>query len=104
MGEFIAAATQMYDHVIIDGPPVLGFADAPLLAAAVEGTLFVVESRNTRRAQARGAVRRLSMGNSRILGVVFTKFNAKSAAYGGYDYAYDYNYGSEERARKADQP
>ena len=104
VGEFIAAATQMYDHVIIDGPPVLGFADAPLLAAAVEGTLFVVESRSTRRAQARGAIRRLSIGRGRILGVVFTKFNAKSAAYGGYDYAYDYNYGAQEKARKADQP
>lgn len=104
VGEFIAAATQMYDHVVIDGPPVLGFADAPLLAAAVEGTLFVVESRSTRRAQARGAVRRLAMGRGRILGIVFTKFNAKSAAYGGYDYAYDYNYGAQEKARKADLP
>ncbi|MES2835248.1 MAG: polysaccharide biosynthesis tyrosine autokinase [Pseudomonadota bacterium] len=103
VGEFIAAATQMYDHVIIDGPPVLGFADAPLLAAAVEGTLFVVESRSTRRAQARGAIRRLSIGRGRILGVVFTKFNAKSAAYGGYDYAYDYNYGAQQKARKDDR-
>lgn len=102
VGEFIATATQMYDHVVIDGPPVLGFADAPLLAAAVEGTLFVVESRSTRRAQARGAIRRLSMGRGRILGVVFTKFNAKSAAYGGYDYAYDYNYGAQAKGRKAD--
>ena len=104
VGEFIATATQMYDHVVIDGPPVLGFADAPLLAAAVQGTLFVVESRSTRRAQARGAIRRLSMGHGRILGVVFTKFNAKSAAYGGYDYAYDYNYGAQAKARQAERP
>lgn len=102
VGQFIAQATQMYDHVVIDGPPVLGFADAPLLAAAVEGTLFVVESRSTRRAQARGAIRRLSMGRGRILGVVLAKFNAKSAAYGGYDYAYDYNYGGgEAKGKKA---
>ncbi|NBB51071.1 polysaccharide biosynthesis tyrosine autokinase [Rhizobium sp. CRIBSB] len=99
----IAEATAHYDHIVIDGPPVLGFADAPLLAAAVEGTLFVVESRSTRRAQARGAIRRLSIGSGRILGVVFTKFNAKAASYGGYDYAYDYNYGMEERRRKAEE-
>ena len=103
VGEFIEQATQLYDHVVIDGPPVLGFADAPLLAAAVEGTLFVVESRSTRRAQARGAVRRLSIGRGRILGIVFTKFNAKSAAYGGYDYAYDYNYGVDQSRRKGEQ-
>ena len=87
--------------MIIDGPPVLGFADAPLLASAADGTLFVIESRGTRRGQARGAIRRLLMGNSRIIGTVMTKFNARSANYGGYDYAYDYDYGAREtRGRK----
>lgn len=81
------------DHVVIDGPPVLGFADAPLLSAAVDGTLFVLESRGTRRAQARGALRRLTMGRGRLLGGVLTKFNTKATQYGGYDYAYDYSYG-----------
>lgn len=83
----------IYDHVVIDGPPVLGFADAPLLASAVNGTVFVLEARGTRRGQARGALRRLSVGSSHILGGVLTKFNAKDVQYGGYDYAYDYHYG-----------
>lgn len=87
------------DHVVIDGPPVLGFADAPLLASAVGGTIFVLESRGTRRAQARGALRRLTMGTGRLLGGVLTKFNTKTTQYGGYDYAYDYNYGAERAAR-----
>lgn len=86
-------ASHLYDHVVIDGPPVLGFADAPLLASAVGGTIFVLEAKGTRRAQARGALRRLSIGNSRILGAVLTKFNNKAVQYGGYDYAYDYHYG-----------
>ena len=34
--------------VIVDGPPVLGLADAPLLGAACRGTLLVVESGKTR--------------------------------------------------------
>ncbi|MFJ6023042.1 GumC family protein [Brevundimonas sp. NPDC092305] len=87
-------AMQTYDHIVIDGPPVLGFADAPLLASAVRGTVFVLESKGTRRAQARGALRRLGVGNSRILGVVLTKFNTKAVQYGSYDYSYDYNYGA----------
>lgn len=86
-------ASHLYDHIVIDGPPVLGFADAPLLASAVGGTIFVLEAKGTRRAQARGALRRLSIGNSRILGAVLTKFNNKAIQYGGYDYAYDYHYG-----------
>lgn len=94
MKELLLSARAAYDHVVIDGPPVLGFADAPLLASIVEGTLFVVQSRGTRRGQARGALRRLAQGRSRILGVVLTKFNTKATTYGNYDYAYDYHYGS----------
>jgi polysaccharide biosynthesis transport protein len=86
-------ATSVYDHVVIDGPPVLGFADAPLLASAVGGTVFVLEARGTRRAQARGALRRLGVGSAHILGAVLTKFNTKTVQYGGYDYTYDYHYG-----------
>ena len=94
--QLLAEARKHYDHVIIDGPPVLGFADAPLLAAAVEGTLFVIESRGTRRGQARGALRRLLIGDSRIIGTIMTKFNAQTANYGGYEYAYDYDYGARD--------
>lgn len=91
--QVLAEASAIYDHVIIDGPPVLGFADAPLLASSVAGTLFTLESRGTRRAQARGALRRLAWGSARILGAVMTKFNTKAVQYGGYDYNYDYDYG-----------
>ncbi|WP_374600453.1 GumC family protein [Brevundimonas sp.] len=93
--EFLAEAAKNFDHVVIDGPPVLGFADAPLLAANVGGALFVLESRGTRRGQARGALKRLRVGRARLLGAVLTKFNTKATVYGGYDYAYDYNYGGD---------
>ena len=98
--------TQMaegFDHVVIDGPPVLGLADAPLLASAVGGVIFVLESKATRRAQARGALRRLLMGNGRLLGGVMTKFNVKATQYGGYDYAYDYNYGQQGARGRRDK-
>lgn len=91
---FMEEAQAAFDYVVIDGPPVLGFADAPLLASAVGGTLFVLESRGTRRGQARGALQRLEMGKSKLLGAVLTKFNTRTTSYGGYDYAYDYEYGA----------
>lgn len=93
-------AARTYEHVVIDGPPVLGFADAPLLASAVGGTVFVLEAKGTRRAQARGALNRLGVGNSHILGVVLSKFNTNTLQYGGYDYAYDYHYGPAGEASK----
>jgi len=100
--QFLSETRTRFDHVVFDGPPVLGFADAPMLAAAVNGTLFVLESRGTRRGQARGALRRLQVGRAHLLGAVLTKFSTKSTSYGGYDYAYDYHYGAapEEKAKK----
>lgn len=102
MDQFLRESRSMFDHVVIDGPPVLGFADAPLLAAVVSGVVFVVESRGTRRGQARGALRRLRVGRAHLLGAVLTKFNVKSTSYGGYDYAYDYHYGEEQPSRAAE--
>lgn len=99
--QFLAETRNNFDHVVIDGPPVLGFADSPMLAAAVNGVLFALESRGTRRGQARGALKRLQVGRAHLLGAVLTKFSTKSAAYGygGYDYAYDYHYGAEPEAK-----
>lgn len=97
--QFLTETRNNFDHVIVDGPPVLGFADAPMLAAAVSGVLFVLESRGTRRGQARGALRRIQVGRANLLGAVLTKFSAKSTSYGGYDYAYDYHYGAEPEAK-----
>lgn len=101
--KFLSQALEEFDHIVIDGPPVLGFADAPLLAATANGTLFVLESRSTRRGQARGALARLRMSRARVLGACMTKFNTKKAQQGGYgyDYVYDYTYGSKSSETKA---
>ena len=97
---FVQSALTQFDHVVIDGPPVLGFADAPLLASSVSGVIFVLESKVTRRGQARGALRRLLTGHGRLLGIVVSKFNSKAASYGNYDYSYDYNYGERSKPSK----
>src|SRR5690606_6569924 len=34
---FLDEAQRKFDVVVVDGPPVLGFADAPVLASQVEG-------------------------------------------------------------------
>lgn len=95
---FLEESRRRFDIVVIDGPPTLGFADAPAMAASVSGVVFVIEANGTRRGQARGALARLRMGRARILGAVLTKFNAKASTYGGYDYAYDYAYGADAPA------
>jgi succinoglycan biosynthesis transport protein ExoP len=90
-------AMAEYDVVIIDGPPVMGLADAPMVAAAVNGSLLVIEAGKTGRTQALAAAKRLEMSNAHVLGVALTKFDAREASYGyGYAYEYDYSYGHRE--------
>ena len=97
----LTVASERYDQVIIDGPPVLGLADSPILANVVEGTLLVVTSGKTRIATAQQALKRLLAARARIVGALLTKYDAKSAGY-GYHYNYDgyYAYGNTPRLSK----
>ena len=45
LAEILRKLSGMFDIVIIDGPPVLGLADAPLLSAVSDRTLVVFRSR-----------------------------------------------------------
>ena len=48
-----------FDHVVIDSPPVMGLADAPLIASRVEGVVYVVESHGVRSSMVATALGRL---------------------------------------------
>jgi capsular exopolysaccharide synthesis family protein len=89
----IKAAAELFDHVIFDSPPVLGLADAPLIARSAEGTIFVIEAARTRSSQARHALDRLTAVRAHILGAVLTKLDSRSSGY-GEGYGYNYRYGA----------
>ncbi|MAW90038.1 MAG: exopolysaccharide biosynthesis protein [Altererythrobacter sp.] len=86
---------ETYDHVVIDSPPVLGLADAPLIASHVEGIIYAVESHGIRSTQVKTALTRLRSSKAHVFGGVLTKFDSKKAHY-GYDYDYGYGYGRDE--------
>ncbi len=95
-------AAGRFDHVIVDGPPVLGLADAPLLSSICEGSLMVIEAGAIRRTAALNALRRLKSAGAHIMGGVLTKFNATKS---GYGYGYGYGYGNDQYAyRQGDAP
>ena len=81
-----------YDHVVIDSPPIMGLADAPLIAGRVEGVIYAVESHGIRSSLVQTALARLATANARVFGGVLTKFEARKAHY-GYGYEYGYSYG-----------
>ena len=92
MRAFLKAARSEFDLVVIDGPPVMGLADAPQLAHVVAGTVMVVTAGGTKRDLAKAAVRRLQVGHVHLIGAILTKFDLKKAGY-AYGHAYGYGYG-----------
>jgi Mrp family chromosome partitioning ATPase len=93
LGKTLKAALDMFDHVIFDCPPILGLADAPLIARATEGTIFVIEAGRTRSSEARHALDRILAVRAHILGAVLTKLDSQNSGY-GYGYSYTYRYGA----------
>lgn len=93
LGRTIKIGSEMFDHVIFDSPPVLGLADAPLIARATEGTIFVIQAGRTRSSQARHALDRLLGVRAHVLGAVLTKLDSRNAGY-GTGYGYNYRYGA----------
>ena len=91
MLSLLSTASEKVDAVIIDSPPILGLADAPLLASIAAGTLLVVAAGHTRRSIVKTALKRLHFARARMVGALLNKCDfSKSYAYGGYGYGNDY--------------
>jgi len=105
MISLLTQATERFDQIVIDAPPVLGLADAPILSNLAKGTLLVVESGRARIGAGQAAIKRLLSARARLLGAVLTKFDSRSVGYGygyggyGYDSYQYYGYGAPARAR-----
>ena len=86
-----------FDHVIIDAPPTLDFADARVLARSGDGVILVFRANQTDRRTALAVVDQLMRDRIRILGTVLNDWNPKSPGnYGDYGYRGRYGYGSSE--------
>ncbi|PEQ10968.1 hypothetical protein B2G71_19310 [Novosphingobium sp. PC22D] len=95
MVEFLAEVRDVYDLVIIDSAPVMGLADAVLLARLTDGVVFILDAEQAHLGSAKAAIRRLRQANANMLGTVLTKFNARVAGE-GYYYSDYYSYGTED--------
>jgi len=92
-------AAEQFDVVIIDGPPTLGLADAPLLAASAGHVMFVVESGKTRTRAAIEALNRIEATGAHIVGATLTKSIDSGGGYGYKRYGYGYGYGKLDSKR-----
>jgi succinoglycan biosynthesis transport protein ExoP len=87
----LAKWREDYDIVLLDSTPMLGLADAPILARHVDGTVMVVRERHCRREDLRDALTALNTAGGRLLGTVFVG-SGRLGAYGGYGYGAGYGY------------
>jgi capsular exopolysaccharide synthesis family protein len=93
--KIIAQEKERFDLIVIDGPPTIGLADAPLLAAAAGDVAFVIESGKTRTRAAIEALNRIEATGVHVLGAILNKADEGSTyGYGRYGYgAYGYGKG-----------
>ncbi|WP_445191784.1 GumC family protein [Sphingomonas sp. Tas61C01] len=89
LGTLLNRLLEVFDHVVLDSPPVMGLADAPLIGNRVEAVVYVVESHGVRSRQVRSALDRMDDAGAHVVGAVLTKFEARRSNL-GYEYGYDY--------------
>ena len=101
----ISLGSEVFDLIVFDGPPMLGLADAQLIASAAAATVFVVGAGDQRKGLIRSAFRRLQLARVTLLGTVLTKFHPKAVGYAyAYSNHYGYGYGYEEGAYSYSKP
>lgn len=106
--ELMQFLKSIYDYVIVDTPPLNVVIDGLLIAKQCDGTVLVVESGITERAQAEKARRQMEYAGINILGAVVNKVRMNERrygygygyGYGNYGYGYGYGYGEKESGQK----
>ena len=81
-----------YDLVILDSPPLLGFAECLQMATAADGVLIVSLAGETKRKTVAAVVSTLHRLRANILGVVLNQVSQNTSA-DGYSYYGYYKYG-----------
>lgn len=100
MQAVLAQLANEFDLVVIDSPPVLGLADAPLLAALADGVVLVIEADRGRRGTLKLALRRLRAMRPVILGAILTKFDVTKPIHRYYSNDEYYQYGTEDETSR----
>jgi capsular exopolysaccharide synthesis family protein len=84
MKEIVKFLRSDNDMVVFDSPPTLVVVDPVVLARYADGVVFVIDSRHTRRRDARRAIEALRATGAPLLGFAFNRSNAKQNRYDAY--------------------
>jgi capsular exopolysaccharide synthesis family protein len=87
-GDVLRMISEAADLVLVDSPPVLGLADASILASRVDGVLLVVDAHRVARRSLSHAADQIRKAGGRIVGIVMNAVEPRE----GYGYYYQYYY------------
>ena len=85
MEKMLKLAASKYDHVIIDGAPVLGLSDALILSNLSTATVFVIQSGETDKNTILSSINRIKQAKGNIIGTLLSFVDMERS-----DYAYNY--------------
>lgn len=88
--EVLRKLCEQFDYVILDAPPILGVADARILAAKADRVLYLVQWNKTPLRAAQSAIDILQECGANVAGALLTKVNVKDQARYGYGNSSDY--------------
>jgi capsular exopolysaccharide synthesis family protein len=92
LSELLDEFAKEYDLVILDSPPLLGFAECLQMAAAADGVLIVARAGETRKKSAATVISTLRRIRANILGVVLNRVTQQTSSDGYSYYGYNYRY------------
>jgi capsular exopolysaccharide synthesis family protein len=84
MAAMVDLAGDDSDMIVFDSPPTLAVVDAVVLARYATGVIFVVDSRRTKRRDARRSIEALRSMGVPLLGFVFNRSKSKLSRYDAY--------------------
>jgi capsular exopolysaccharide synthesis family protein len=84
MKELLEEASEHYDLILLDTPPLLAVADPQILANVADGVVLVLSSGDTEKDAALKSKEILVNANARILGVVLNNLDSKNSKHQYY--------------------
>ena len=94
MRELLEILSERYEHIIIDGAPITGFADSRLLSRLVDGVLLVTSVGITQKTVLKNSLEEIRKVGGKILGTIVNRLDTSRDK---YKYNYYYYYTDEKR-------
>jgi Mrp family chromosome partitioning ATPase len=99
LSELLDEFAKEFALVILDSPPLLGFAECLQMASAADGVLIITRAGETNRKAVATVVSTLERIRANIIGVVLNRVTQQTSSDGYYYYGYHYGYQQNEKGK-----